>query len=375
MVTHRFLATCPAGVGVYLAQELDELGADSIVERPAGVSFEGSLGLAYRACLWSRMANRIILELGSSPVDSADSIYDFVLTLDWAEHISPQGSLMVDFSGRSADIRNAQFGARRVKDAIVDQFRDTFGERPNVNTRFPDLQLNLYVHKNRAHISVDLGGGSLHKRGYRTERVAAPMQENIAATIIRLSEWNGSQPLFDPFCGSGTLLIEAAMKQTNLPAARFRSKFGFLRLPDFNPTLWNQIKTEANRAVTPLPEYKISGSDIDAAAIQAASTHIAMIPEGKNIQLQTQDFRSIESLTNHCIITNPPYGIRMETPEKTGLLLKEFGDFLKQKCTSSTAFVYFGDATLSKKLGLKPDQKWFLRTGGLKGILCRYPLY
>ena len=135
------------------------------------------------------------------------------------------------------------------------------------------------------------------------------------------------------------------MKQTRLPAARFRSKFGFLRLPDFDATLWNQIKTESNRAVTPLPEYLIRGSDIDAAAIQAAATHIAMLPEGKNIQLKTQDFRSITSLHNHCIITNPPYGIRMESPEQTKLLLKEFGDFLKQKCTGSTAFVYFGEPT------------------------------
>ena len=372
---HQFFAQHAGGSEKAAAVELEELGAQSLKQGYLGYYFKANPETLYRLVYMTRISTRILAPLIHFDCHSTNYLYKTAQQINWTDFLSLTKTFAITANTADSQLRNSNYAAQVLKDAIVDQFRDTFGERPNVNTRFPDLQLNLYVHKNRAHISVDLGGGSLHKRGYRTERVAAPMQENIAATIIRLSEWNGSQPLFDPFCGSGTLLIEAAMKQTNLPAARFRSKFGFLRLPDFNPTLWNQIKTEANRAVTPLPEYKISGSDIDAAAIQAASTHIAMLPEGKNIQLQTQDFRSIESLTNHCIITNPPYGIRMETPEKTGLLLKEFGDFLKQKCTSSTAFVYFGDATLSKKLGLKPDQKWLLRTGGLKGILCRYPLY
>ena len=278
----------------------------------------------------TRVSTRILAPLIHFNCHSANYLYKSAQQINWTDFLTLTKTFAITANTADSQLRNSNYAAQVLKDAIVDQFRDNFGERPNINTRFPDLQLNLYVHKNRARISVDLGGGSLHKRGYRTESVVAPMQENVAATILRLSEWDTNQPLFDPFCGSGTILIEAAMKLTNFPAARFRSKFGFLRLPDFDPTLWNQIKTEANRAVTALPEYQIRGSDIDAAAIRAASANIAMLPEGKNIHLQTQDFRSIESLNNHCIITNPPYGIRIESPEQTELLFKEFGDFLKQ---------------------------------------------
>ena len=195
------------------------------------------------------------------------------------------------------------------------------------------------------------------------------MQENVAATILRLSGWDGSQPLFDPFCGSSTLLMEAAMKQTRLPL--LVSDLGFsacrILMPHLEPNQ-NRIKSD----VTPLPEYLIRGSDM--MRLPFKQLLISMLSEEK-ISTENPNFRSIKSLHNHCIITNPPYGIRMESPEQTKFLLKEFGDFLKQKCTGSTAFVYFGEPTLSKKIGLKPDQKWTLRTGGLEGILCRYPLY
>jgi putative N6-adenine-specific DNA methylase len=373
---HRqFFAQHAGGAEEAASAELHELGAQSIQQGHLGYYFKAEPEVLYRIVYMTRISTRILAPLIHFDCHSSNYLYKTAQQIDWTDFLTLTKTFSITANTADSQLRNSNYAAQILKDAIVDQFRDTFGERPNVNTRFPDLQLNLYVHKNRARISVDLGGGSLHKRGYRTEHVSAPMQENVAATILRLSNWDGKQPLFDPFCGSGTLLIEAAMKQTHLPAARFRSKFGFLRLPDFDPTLWNQIKTEANQAIIPLPEYQISGSDIDAATIQAASTHISMLPDGKNIHLQTQDFRSIESLNHHCIITNPPYGIRMETPEKTALLLKEFGDFLKQKCTGSTAFVYFGEPKLAKKLGLKPDQKWPLRTGGLEGILCRYPLY
>ena len=373
---HRqFFAQHAGGAEQAAASELEELGAHSLKQGYLGYYFKADSETIYRLVYMTRVSTRILAPLIHFNCHSANYLYKSAQQINWTDFLTLTKTFAITANTADSQLRNSNYAAQVLKDAIVDQFRDNFGERPNINTRFPDLQLNLYVHKNRARISVDLGGGSLHKRGYRTESVVAPMQENVAATILRLSEWDTNQPLFDPFCGSGTILIEAAMKLTNFPAARFRSKFGFLRLPDFDPTLWNQIKTEANRAVTALPEYQIMGSDIDAAAIRAASTHIAMLPEGKNIHLQTQDFRSIESLNNHCIITNPPYGIRIESPEQTKLLLKEFGDFLKQKCTGSTAFIYFGEPTLSKKIGLKPDQKWPLRTGGLDGILCRYPLY
>ena len=168
-MTHAFLATCPAGVGVYLAQELEGLGAQQIVERPVGVSFEGGLGLAYRACLWSRMANRIILQLGAAQADSADELYEATRQIDWTAHLAATSSLLVDFAGRSADVRNAQFGAQRIKDAIVDQFREKGMGRPSVDLKQPDVRVFARLSKGRLMLGIDLSGDSLHRRGYRLD--------------------------------------------------------------------------------------------------------------------------------------------------------------------------------------------------------------
>ena len=230
-MTHRFLATCPAGVGVYLAQELSQLGAESIVERPIGVAFEGTLGLAYRACLWSRMANRIVLELGAWPAQSADDLYEVASTIRWTEHVSTSGSLMVDFSGRSADIRNAQFGARRIKDAIVDQFREAGLNRPKVDVKEPDLRIVARLQKGSISIGLDLSGDSLHRRGYRLSGGLAPLKENIAAAALWAAGWpersqNGGA-LLDPMCGSSTLLLEGAMMALDRAPGLLRTTFGF----------------------------------------------------------------------------------------------------------------------------------------------------
>ena len=168
-MTHAFLATCPAGVGVYLAEELEGLGAQQIVERPVGVSFEGGLGLAYRACLWSRMANRIILQLGAAQADSADELYEATRQIDWTAHLAATSSLLVDFAGRSADVRNAQFGAQRIKDAIVDQFREKGMGRPSVDLKQPDVRVFARLSKGRLMLGIDLSGDSLHRRGYRLD--------------------------------------------------------------------------------------------------------------------------------------------------------------------------------------------------------------
>jgi putative N6-adenine-specific DNA methylase len=201
------------------------------------------------------------------------------------------------------------------------------------------------------------------------------MQETLAAAIIRLSGWKGERPLYDPFCGSGTLLCEAFMMAANLPAASLRQKFGFLRLPDFDAAVWNQVKTRANGETRSVPEELIAGSDISADALQAVRTNRKALPGGELIKVRRADFHDLEGFSNTTIVSNPPYGIRLGDTEGVTLLLKEFGDFLKQKCTGSTAFIYYGDQVLVKKLGLKPEWKQPLRAGGLNGMLCKYALY
>ena len=201
------------------------------------------------------------------------------------------------------------------------------------------------------------------------------MQENLAATIIEFAEWDKKTSIYDPFCGSGTLLIEAAMKFTNTPSAYLRPKFGFLRLPEFDATRWNKIKSDSNKNIKDLPYGLIKGSDIDSNAVNNAKKNLKILNFDSNIEIKTMDFKNLSNLSEHLIVTNPPYGLRQKNPDEVSILLKEFGDFLKQKCTGSTALIYFGEKTLAKKLGLKPNAKIPLNAGGLEGVLCRYSLY
>ena len=189
MGMHRYTATCPAGVGVYLAQELAGLGAVDVVERPIGVQFSGDLGLAYRVCLWSRLANRVILDLGSHKADTGDAVYEASSEVDWLSHIPAGQSLMVDFAGKSRDIRNAQFGALRIKDAIVDQHRTKGRARPDVDVKAPGLRIHARLNKGVLNLGIDLSGESLHRRGYRLDGGLAPLKENIAAAALWAANW------------------------------------------------------------------------------------------------------------------------------------------------------------------------------------------
>jgi putative N6-adenine-specific DNA methylase len=201
------------------------------------------------------------------------------------------------------------------------------------------------------------------------------MQETLAAALLRLTGWAGERPLYDPFCGSGTLLFEALMRQCRIPAAYLRSQFGFLRLPDFDAAVWNQVKTAANAAIRPLPEGLIGGSDVSPEAVRAVRSNRSALPDGERIKVRRADFEQLGGLQDTLILTNPPHGIRLGDAAESADLLKRFGDFLKQHCTGSTAYVFYGDKALVKKLGLKPEWKHPLQSGGLDGVLCKYELY
>jgi len=373
--TNHYFGQLASGTEKCGMAELKELGATNIKPGYLGVYFCANQRTLYDIVYRTRIFSRILAPLIVFDCHSEKYLYKTAQNIDWTDFLTLTKTFAITSNVADSNINHSQYAGQIFKDAIVDQFRDKTGERPNVDKFNPDLQLNLYIHENRARISVDLGGGSLHKRGYRQESVEAPMQETLAAAIIRLSGWNGERPLYDPFCGSGTLLCEALMKQCNIPAAYLRHKFGFLRLPDFDASIWNQVKTKANAEITEMTEELIKGSDISPDASKAVRANRAVLPDAGKIKVRRSDFKDLEPLKNTTIVTNPPYGIRLGDKESTAVLLKEFGDFLKQKCTGCTAFIYYGDPTLVKKLGLKPDWKQPLRSGGLDGILCKYELY
>lgn len=357
------------------AAELKELGASRIKEGYRGIYFCADQPTLYKIVYQSRIFSRILAPLIAFDCHSEKYLYKTAQQIDWSDFLTLTKTFAITANVADSNIRNSQYAGQILKDAIVDQFREKRGERPNVDTRVPDLLINLYIHRNKARISVDLGAGSLHKRGYRKKSVDAPMQETLAATILRMADWNGERPLYDPFCGSGTLLCEAFMKAGDVPAAYLRRKFGFLRMPDFDATLWNQVKTSANQATVDIPEDLIRGSDISPDAVKAVRANRNELPEIGTIKVRRNDFRELEGFSETVIVTNPPYGIRLGNTAEVEQLLKEFGDFLKQRCTGSTAYIYYGDKTLAKKLGLKPEWKQPLINGGLDGVLCKYTLY
>ncbi len=373
--TNHYFGQLAAGAGACGMEELRELGGQKVKEGYLGAYFCATQRTLYDIVYRTRVFSRILAPLVVFDCHSEKYLYKTARQIDWSDFLTLAKTFAIVANVADSRIRNSKYAGQILKDAIVDQFREQTGQRPSVDTRNPDLLLNLYIHQNKARISVDLGGGSLHRRGYRAESVDAPMQETLAAAVIRLSGWRGERPLYDPFCGSGTLLCEAHMAHCAIPAAYLRRKFGFLRLPDFDPAVWNQVKSAANAAIREPGEGLVRGSDIDPAALRAVRANRALLPGGEKIKVRRADFHALEGFENTTIVANPPYGIRLGDREGTARLLKEFGDFLKQRCTGCSAFVYYGDASLRKKLGLKPEWRQPLRSGGLDGVLCKYELY
>jgi putative N6-adenine-specific DNA methylase len=323
----------------------------------------------------SRLVSRVLAPLVSFECPDSDVLYKQAKKIRWEEFITLKKTFSVDSNVSDSGISHSQYAGLRLKDAVVDYFRDRTNKRPNVDAREPDLQINLHIRKDVAHISIDASGGPLHKRGYREETIAAPMQETVAAAVIQLSEWDGSCALYDPMCGSGTLLCEALMHYCRIPAGIFRKKFGFEDLPDFNPIVFQQVKASADAMIRELPEGLISGSDISEDSVKAARTNLMGMHSGGRIRIEKTDFRQIPSLENTVIITNPPYGIRLEKGKNLDGFYSDLGDFLKQRCRDASAFIFFGEPAYIKHMGLKASWKKPLALGGLDGRLAKYKLY
>ena len=371
----RYFAQIAEGLEDLGRKELQELGARDIKPGYRGFYFSADKASLYRLSYCSRLLSRVLAPLILFDCHSAKYLYKTACKIDWASLIDLKDTFAVKANVSHSKITHSQYASLRLKDAIVDVFRSNTGERPNVDTKTPDVLFNLYIQNNKATIYLDTSGGSLHRRGYRLQSVAAPMQEIVAAAIIRLSGWDGSRPLVDPMCGSGTLLCEAMMHYCRIPAGFLRNKFGFEALPDFDAKIWTSVKQEADSRIRDLPPDLISGSDKSGEAVEAARTNSTNFPQGKNIALSVKPFQNIKSLKDYVIVCNPPYGIRMDTDAEIKDFMKQLGDFLKQRCKGGEAYLYFGNRELIKSIGLKPAWKKVLISGGLDGRLVKYSLY
>jgi len=371
----RYFAQVADGLKEAGARELNELGAEDVRPEFSGIHFRADRSTLYRINYLTRILSRCLAPLISFACHDTDTLYQKAKQIKWEDFFAEGNTFAVSGNVSDSAISHSKFAALRLKDAVADYFKEITGQRPDVSVRNPDILLNLHIRNDKAVISLDTSGGALHRRGYREETVPAPMQETVAAAIIRYSEWDGSVPLYDPLCGSGTLLCEALMRYSNIPAGVFRNQFGFEFLPDFDGAVWKQVKKEADGHIRELPEGLIAGSDVSAEAVSAARTNLMGLHYGNNVNVEKADFRKLPALEEHVIVTNPPYGIRLGRDENLEMFYKYLGDFLKQKCKGSAAFVYFGERKYINKIGLKASWKKPIKAGGLDGRLVKYEMY
>ncbi len=356
-------------------KELRELGASELKMAYRGIFFKSNIESLYRINYQSRFFSRIMAPLITFDCHSDRYLYSTAKSIDWSQFLTPDSTFAIFASVHDSKITHSQFAALRLKDAIADWFMDQYGRRPSVDTISPDLWIGLRIFANKAYIRLDTSGGSMHRRGYRKFSVEAPMQETLAAALVELSGWDGSSPLYDPFCGSGTILCEALMKYCNIPSGYLRKRFGFENLPEFNRDDWINLKNSIDKKIRELPDGLISGSDISSKAAKASSNNCRLLPSGSGIRIKTTPYGKIEELKNMTIVTNPPYGLRLRKNENMEVFFKEIGDFLKQRCTNTRAWIYFGKRKLIKSVGLKSTVKIPLHNGKLDGRLVLYDIY
>ncbi|MFH1852672.1 MAG: THUMP domain-containing protein [Candidatus Neomarinimicrobiota bacterium] len=372
--SQRYFAQVADDIKQLAEAELGSLGAQDVIPTYRGLYFSADRSALYRINLMSRLINRVLAPLVTFDCHSDKYLYLRAGQVLWQDFIAPDQTLAVFATVTHSTIKHSKFAALRLKDAIADQYRTRTGKRPSIDTRDPDLWLNLHIQNNKATISVDTSGGSLHRRGYRQAGVTAPMIETLAAAIIKMAEWDGWTPLYDPCCGSGTLLCEAFLAATNTPAAVLRKKFGFERLPDFEPETWRSVRQRAFGQITELPPGLIGGCDIDRQTVATARGNCTLIDKSGRIEIIQKDLFTIPALEDTTIIANPPYGLRLKEDDLADFY-RRLGDFLKQRCHGSRAYIYFGERQYLKHIGLRPAWKQPLANGGLDGRLARFDLY
>jgi len=372
----ELILTCPKGLEALLAQEAGGLGLEEVREQPAALRGRGSLEVAYRLCLWSRLANRVLLVLARTPVSDAESLYAAVHALDWSEHLAANGSLAVEFSGRGAGIDNSHFGALKVKDAIVDQLRARFGQRPDIDKVNPQVRVHAHLERGELVLSLDLSGHSLHQRGYRLQQGAAPLKENLAAAILIRAGWPEraarGEALSDPMCGVGTFLVEAGMMAADLAPNLKREQWGFSHWLGHVPALWKKLHDEAReRAAVGLAKTPlwIRGYEADPRLIQPARNNIerAGLADWVKIyqgELATFAPRPDQGQTG-LVVCNPPYGERLGDEASLLYLYQHLGERLRQQCAGWDAAVFTGAPELGKRMGIRSHKQYAFWNGAL----------
>lgn len=380
MSRHRLFATAPRGLENLLVDELRTMGAADAREQRGGVSFTADLELAYRACLWSRVANRILLPLAEFPAGDADALYQGALDVDWSSHLAVGGTLAVDVTGVRPAIGHSRYAAQRVKDAVVDQFRERTGERPSVNTERPSIRINVHLVQDQATMALDLSGESLHRRGYRVAGAAAPLKENLAAAVLLRGGWPeiaaAGGPLLDPMCGSGTLLIEAAWIAGDVAPGLLRTYFGFLGWRNHADETWKALVDEAleRQEAGEVRIPPIVGYDQDAAAVRTAMDNVRRAGLAGLVHVERRELGRAEPPSGQhpgLVAVNPPYGERLGEAQALVPLYARLGGLLRERFPGWQVVVLSG---AEAEIGLKPERAWTVYNGPIRCRLERFQI-
>ena len=370
----RFFAPCPRGLEAALAAELVVLQADDVVPAEGGVAFAGPVELAYHANLESRLASRILWQVGHGIYRDERDIYALAHDLDWPQWFRADRTLRVDVAATRSPLKSLEFATLRIKDAVCDRHRAAGGARPSVNKERPDVRVHAYLTASNATFYLDTSGEPLFKRGLRRETAEAPLRENLAAGLLRLASWQPGIALLDPLCGGGTIALEAALIALDI-APGLKRTFGFQKLGWYDGPTWQRIKQAAQRRAKPPAAVGIYASDNDASAIAHCTANLAAAGVAGAVVVER-----VDALTRTApapagiIVSNPPYGVRLAATSALAALYPRLGDALKQRFAGWTAYLFSGDTRLAKLIGLKASRRTPLYNGALECRLYEYRL-
>jgi 23S rRNA (guanine2445-N2)-methyltransferase len=371
----RFFAPCPRGLEAPLATELSALDAGYVAPTEGGVAFSGPRELAYHANLESRLASRILWQVGHGRYRTEDDLYQLVRGIDWTKLFKVDRTLRVDVAATRSPLQSIEFATLKVKDAVCDRFRDVAGKRPSVDKRAPDIRVHAYLDDREATIYLDTSGEALFKRGWRRDADAAPLRENLAAGLLALSGWTSGTTLLDPMCGSGTIAIEAASIAADRAPGLSRT-FGFQKLAWYDGPAWQRIRQRAHDRVRATPEVRsIFARDIDPRALQQCQVNANAAGVAAWIGIEQADLlQHAAPAPAGLLIANPPYGVRLFDQAELALFYPKLGDALKQRFTGWTACFLTGDLRLADLIGLKPSKRTPLYNGNIECRLFRFEL-
>jgi putative N6-adenine-specific DNA methylase len=380
-----YFATVARGLEALAATELETLGAHRVEPGFCGVAFEGETpdgpvssdrALLYRVNLWSRLAFRVLVKLGECPCYDADDLYQGIQSIDWRPYLTPDLTFAVDATGKNLRLNHTHFTALQVKNAVVDQQRQHWGDRSTIDTQHPEVRLNVHIQDDTCTISLDSSGSSLHRRGYRPAVGAAPLKESLAAALVKLTDWPGDVPLLDPLCGSGTLPLEASMVALNMAPGLFREEFGFQTWPDFDGELWDRLWQEAEDGRKAALATWVGGCDRELEIIHQANLNAQRCGLADQVTFWAADLADLEAPADSgYLLCNPPYGERLGADDDLGAFYKLLGDVLKQRFKGWTAFVLSGNKELARHIGLKSAQRVPVYNGTLPCQWLKYELY